>query len=79
MSFHSASEKSGKCAILGEEDADVAAKLTAGTSIQLDDKQAARLRYLYLSVVVETHSNVLDGRSTRTCSLSCAVRSILCI
>ena len=42
------SEKTGKCAILGEEDADVSAKLTAGTSIVLDDKQAARLRHLYI-------------------------------
>ena len=48
MSSDTASEKSGglkiKVATVVERDADVAAQLTAGTDIDLDDQEAKRLK-----------------------------------
>lgn len=81
MSSDTASEKSGKRGAtvhvtLDENEADSAAQLAAGSDVQLDEKQAARLRYVrFFSTTRRCLNSLLtDGKSIKTFFLSCAVR-----
>ena len=77
MSSDSASEKSGKRGAtvhvtVDENEADIAAQLAAGSDVELDEKQTARLRYLFrygMGVVSVFERSLVDGKSTRTFSL----------